>query len=394
MMQLYTRNCTIKNLMLTADDSFVCAIGIDCTKAIGAGAGICTQMEFDSVAIRGRMTYHWRMSADIGAGQPVNCENHTWRKCFADGNFTGTISTSACMYVPNATGQSKAWTFYDCQFWYAQLGMWVDRCSWLWTGGLITGHTVAAVQRDYAADRAMFVGVDSEGCARFLVDAATGNASAPITLQSSRFSPDLLAVDGRYIVKNNGGPLVIDNCYFDPTSLANDANFKIEVGIGTPGTSVICTGTSFPNANPIDCQNVARVWFYGNRGYGDLGAGVVVFPVNDYIGGNETVGAAYPQTLAMAGVRSIGSGRRLGNNLRGTVLIADANTNAAVTFATAEPDANYQVWLTIAARTGAPAAGAYIPIPTTALATTGFTVNLTAAPGAGTDVTYNWLVIR
>lgn len=77
----------------------------------------------------------------------------------------------------------------------------------------------------------------------------------------------------------------------------------------------------------------------------------------------------------------------------GDVTITGAATNNSVTFDLEEPDTGFEVCVTVKSVTGAPAAGAYIPIGM-AYTTTGFTLTLTAAPGIGTSITYSWIRVR
>lgn len=78
----------------------------------------------------------------------------------------------------------------------------------------------------------------------------------------------------------------------------------------------------------------------------------------------------------------------------GTVTISDAATTGAVTFTTEQADASYIVTASVSSVTGTPAANAYTLAGISGKATTGFTVSLRAAPGAGTSITYAWQLQR
>lgn len=80
-------------------------------------------------------------------------------------------------------------------------------------------------------------------------------------------------------------------------------------------------------------------------------------------------------------------------NQRGQLTISEANTSGTATFTTEEADTNYSVFLTPVAITGAPASGAFT-VKTVTKATTGITPTLVAAPGAGTSVTFDYIVVR
>lgn len=92
-------------------------------------------------------------------------------------------------------------------------------------------------------------------------------------------------------------------------------------------------------------------------------------------------------------LKSLSKTATLGSNVCGNVDIADLATTAAVAFGTAEPDASYNVVLGSWDVTGVPAVNSHITW-ITARAVGGFTINLGAAPGAGTTVRVFWMLMR
>jgi hypothetical protein len=80
-------------------------------------------------------------------------------------------------------------------------------------------------------------------------------------------------------------------------------------------------------------------------------------------------------------------------NQRGQLTIADNNASGLATFVDEEIDTNYSVFTTVAGFNGAPAAGSF-EVKSVTNATTGFTLGLTAAPGAGTNVVLDYIVVR
>ena len=76
---------------------------------------------------------------------------------------------------------------------------------------------------------------------------------------------------------------------------------------------------------------------------------------------------------------------------QGSVTISNPDTTAAVTLAQVQPNATYTVLAQVTAVTGSPALDSKI-VWTTAPATTGFTINLGAATGAGATVTIRWVL--
>jgi hypothetical protein len=74
----------------------------------------------------------------------------------------------------------------------------------------------------------------------------------------------------------------------------------------------------------------------------------------------------------------------------GQVVISEAGTTAVVSFAQALANTGYIVTFSpVIAETGTPDPGAYQPLKL-AKTTTGFTLTLTAAPGVGNSVTYQY----
>lgn len=80
-------------------------------------------------------------------------------------------------------------------------------------------------------------------------------------------------------------------------------------------------------------------------------------------------------------------------NRPGSLTIADANATGAVTFTSVEPDDDYHVIAMVSDTSGNPDAGA-TRVHVTSKATSGFTINLEAAPGVGKSVTVDWHVVR
>jgi hypothetical protein len=77
----------------------------------------------------------------------------------------------------------------------------------------------------------------------------------------------------------------------------------------------------------------------------------------------------------------------------GTLTIADPATTAVFTFAEEQPDTNYFVQVTGSAFSGTPLADAFIPV-SIAKTTTGFTLTIAVAPGAGDSVTFDVTAFR
>ena len=92
-------------------------------------------------------------------------------------------------------------------------------------------------------------------------------------------------------------------------------------------------------------------------------------------------------------IRGISSNGTPAENLGGVITVTGAATSQALTFATPEADAGYRIVASPLAITGAPAAGSnqVTKVDRTA---TGFTLNVEAAPGGTTSVTFAWFLFR
>ena len=80
-------------------------------------------------------------------------------------------------------------------------------------------------------------------------------------------------------------------------------------------------------------------------------------------------------------------------NLRGRVVISDTAQAANVVLPTAEANNLYYTTASVGKATGVAADGAYVA-RIVSKTTTGFTVALNAAPGAGISVTVDWILVR
>lgn len=77
----------------------------------------------------------------------------------------------------------------------------------------------------------------------------------------------------------------------------------------------------------------------------------------------------------------------------GSFTVNEGNTTADVTFSNPQPDTSYFVVCSVSGISGAPATNSRI-INGITKTTTGFTATLLAAPGVGTSVTFDWVVMR
>ncbi len=97
--------------------------------------------------------------------------------------------------------------------------------------------------------------------------------------------------------------------------------------------------------------------------------------------------------LHFTGLRGISTSQVKPRNLFGFVDISGTSTSATVTFATAEADQAYGAFFGVWNTVGTPASGSEA-VYMTARATTGFTINVRTAPGAGNTVRVHWMILR
>jgi hypothetical protein len=83
-----------------------------------------------------------------------------------------------------------------------------------------------------------------------------------------------------------------------------------------------------------------------------------------------------------------------GQDAGGGAVISDLATSVAITGLAEQTDTNYFVVASPTGSSGSPPSGAYIITSISGKTTTGFTLNVGAAPGVGNSVTWNWIVLR
>lgn len=116
----------------------------------------------------------------------------------------------------------------------------------------------------------------------------------------------------------------------------------------------------------------------------------ILLDAKDAVGG---VISSADNLLHLAGIKGISTSQTKSRNLFGFVDISGTSTSAAVTFATAEADQGYGAFFGVWHTAGTPASGSEA-VYMTARATTGFTINLRTAPGAGNTVRVHWMIVR
>jgi len=230
------------------------------------------------------------------------------------------------------------------------------------TGCALEGNTIGILANQSTASISglRIIGNRAESLTTFL--SLTGASSQPAF-------PTYLS--GNYLISSVSTYISnVNNLYI--TSL----DFGITPNLGTSSGSIVTDNAL--DVNPTNGTNVHAVTGWASAGgYG--------FGLKD---NNGTVRSRWayntgPVGARLTAIQSIArSDNATGNNLAGNGTFS-ASTTATVTFANAEPDANFRVSVT---PTADPAGRIWV----TAKATSGFTVNSSSS----TSATFDWIIIR
>ena len=164
---------------------------------------------------------------------------------------------------------------------------------------------------------------------------------------------------------------------------------NVNIAAGVSGTVLLpCNGVTPTVTNSgsgtLDMTAPGKIKMYS------LTAHRIQLDAVDAIGG---VISGPDNSLHLTGIRGISTSQTKPRNLYGFVDISGTSTSAAVTFATAEADSGYGAFFGVWHVAGTPANGSEA-VYMTARATTGFTINLRTAPGAGNTVRVHWMILR
>jgi hypothetical protein len=164
---------------------------------------------------------------------------------------------------------------------------------------------------------------------------------------------------------------------------------KINIAAGVSNTVLLpCNGNTPTVTNngsgTLDMTTPGKIKMYAST------VNRILLDATDAIGG---VVSGVDNLLHLAGVKGISTSQTKSKNLFGFVDITGTATTAAVTFGTAEVDQAYGAFFGVWHVAGTPASGSEA-VYMTARATSGFTINLRAAPGAGNTVRVHWMIMR
>lgn len=229
-------------------------------------------------------------------------------------------------------------------------------------------------------------------------------------------------ISGLYCEPRSGIPIIqIDNVSTDVAGRTSESNQIIGGCFGggasfditiAGGSNTVVTGVRFGTGNVnisagvtntilLPCNGVTPTITNNGSGTLDMTApgkikmysstsNRILVDAIDAVGG---VISGPDNLLHLAGIRGISTTQTKPRNLFGFVDISGTSTSAAVTFATAEADQAYGAFFGVWHTAGTPVSGSEA-VYMTARATTGFTVNLRTAPGAGNTVRVHWMIVR
>ena len=387
---VYSRACIVERIHfdVTSGRTLKCAIAS--TKASGTHAGVCSNNIFRYMRIArdvgGTLTDGIRIGDQVNGSYPTNCEWMTFENIY----FSNV--THASVYVPNNTGQCKSHTFYRCDFSLGQYGLYYQSGSFHMDHCGFGQITVSALWMNQVTDVITIKSTDSEGCKKFLGATVGGTSNPwPITIMGGRLSVDtsIVGPTDKFITVQNQGALTMIGCLIETTNYAT--NFvAVEVGDNTETSTgkfvaigcVFCENGSLSLVGGVVRQR--KIILGCNIAKQDTSCGVM----DDQIFGSGSNGVETPSVLR--------DRMRLGNafitnNVAGTVNISASATTATVTLPTTEADASYDVQVSVDTITGSFTPGT---VWVSGKSTTGFTVNISSAPGGSNVAKIVWSLTR
>ncbi len=192
-----------------------------------------------------------------------------------------------------------------------------------------------------------------------------------------------------------GSVLTLKDC-----ALQKSDGFTTVVNSTVIAPTVYATGCTFPGTQPFATSAYTRVYSFANRGSNGStgtteildgvyqGGGFVNIPVHF----DAIQGYSPPKALNAGSVGTMPTSGTPRRNKHGKETISGASTSVVVNFSATESTSTYAVRFAVISYTGTPAAGSFNATSSSQL-TTGFTLNLVAAPGVGNSVTVLWEVI-
>lgn len=401
MLAMYSRDNIVEHLQFYVMPGKTCVCAIDDTQYFGSPNPAANtnntyrHLRISSDSTGGLFTYGIKLG-DVGYGKtyPDNVDYHRFEAVYISLAAAGGVIGVACVYCPSTTGQSKHHYFEHCAFVSAEYALQFQSGSFHTVACGFSHITKTCIYVGQTTDALLIESCDVEHCPQMFWGGGQSGLW-PVVFQGGRF--DVSSGDGAYnpyIESFSGGPLVLMGVLFGPPAAGVDT-FSVACYVPNPGSgaggTLVAIGCAFPNTvksspfvnGTIDAY-ATRIIALGNHRFNPT-AGTFIAPLDDQI---FSINGA-PAQGAMRERLRIGSAY-LPNNTFGTQTISGSNLYNTVTFATAEPDASYNVVCTIDSVSGTS------PVVSTPYAslktTTGFRINVPQAPGGTLDV--NWMLVR
>lgn len=226
-----------------------------------------------------------------------------------------------------------------------------------------------------------------EGCTngvRYLGSAGNGGPFG-VEVIANRFeniSGACLSLEGADVDNSQQAPVIAMNAVSNGTIILNNphslvvSNLALRLGLA----DILQNGNGFTLANSNSAFDTLTLGSSGNGSGFALKQGVNLIATLRPVGGNPLLTAASGFTLGLGGISGISASATVhAQNLAGSVTLS--GTSATVTFATAEVDANYAIFLN-------PIGGSAGAVSVSGQSTGGFTVH------GPSGATVYWLVVH
>jgi hypothetical protein len=230
----------------------------------------------------------------IGGGYFPNCDyGVSYTVAASDANndqsfFKHVTITNAAISEFRETHQNgHSHRFYGCSFYGAgQYGLKMDRGSFEWRGGTMSGHTGADVYIGGAGTggpptTSVLDGINSENSSRLVLGDLSGVSAggAPLVIRNARFSDLGLNADGWAVYIRMAGPLVIESSQIGDSGPGGSTIPRIRYDSGGYKGSVAIRSNQFgvknsASVSPLQLDSSAWVQMSGN-GFLDPASGIV-----------------------------------------------------------------------------------------------------------------------
>lgn len=373
MLKVWSRDCVIQHLTFGVKPGKTVYCAIDITQ--GNPNGVCTAViiehcrfspEQQSGAI---MTYGVVIGANNGVasnGFPYQCDDMRFAECYFDLTTSPSGGGAACVYIPNTTQQAKQHVYHGCVFVGAQYGL-------LYQSGAFSTYDcqfqylTTCIKQIQKTDAMIIMDSQVEHCPQFFDHSVGGHGAFSVQIIGGRYDCSSNPPDPEkpWIDYYGGGPLRLTGLAVDEIYVPE---FKIRAYTAYSGEAcvMIVEGCIFPTNQPYYAPRTGwpSTWFQKKFARGNLGVaslGAVATPLDE--------------------------------NLHGSATATGAATTAQWTFAITETDTAYSVAAIPVSMTGVPAIGSN-RIVSVVKTSGGVTLNLEAAPGPSSSITFDILLIR